>query len=393
VNGKPVFDAVAGVACSIRGHNPPRFCEEIESLDNEPDCRRALADRLHCLTGLPNLLPGVSGASAVENALRLGLIAGAPRNYVIAFRGGFGGKTLLALTGTSNASYKQRIEPLYPNVLYIDPFQSGAIDAIETALTKYPTAIVQAELVQAVGGVRELPEKLLLYLQDAKARFGYSLFIDEVQTGMYRTGPFLRSQALGLAPDIVTIGKGTSDMMFPFAVTLFSDTLRRTVESKHCTILQTMRTRLDYEFGYKTALNVFQQIEKRGLAQRIPQVSRLIEVRLRSGLENCRTVREVRVFGLLIAIELDVSRGLRSWLGKQTSAAYILNMLRHSSFPLLAGYCQYEPHVLKLTPPLTITDQEAERMCHTLVEVLRRPAMSLLPPLVGAITTTLIRRT
>jgi acetylornithine/succinyldiaminopimelate/putrescine aminotransferase len=392
VDGRRVFDAIAGVACSIRGHNPPEFCDEIERLGDEPDYHRVVGDRLQQLTGLPNLLPAVSGASAVENALRLGLVAGSPRSHVLAFHGGFGGKTLFALTGTANAKYKRRIEPLYRNVVYVDPFKPDARESVEHILTKYPVGVVQAELVQAAGGVRDLPGKLLLYLQDAKARFGFSLFIDEVQTGMYRTGPLLRGRALGLEPDIVTIGKGTSDMMFPFAAVLFSDAVRRKVDSKHQSIIEMMRARLDYEFGYKTLLNVLYQAEKRRLAERVPHVSRLIENRLRSGLTGCRSVRDVRVFGLLIAIELETRRGLHKWLGKQLGPAHVLNLLRHESFPVLVGYCQYEPHVLKLTPPLTITDQEAERMCDTVVDVLNRPALSLLAPLIGFLSKTLVRR-
>jgi acetylornithine/succinyldiaminopimelate/putrescine aminotransferase len=68
---------------------------------------------LRDLTGLPHLVPAVSGASAVEHALQLGLVAQHPKNYVLAFTGGFGGKTLLALTGTAKSTYKRRIDPLY----------------------------------------------------------------------------------------------------------------------------------------------------------------------------------------------------------------------------------------------------------------------------------------
>jgi acetylornithine/succinyldiaminopimelate/putrescine aminotransferase len=392
VDSRPVFDAVAGVACSIRGHNPPGFCNEIADLAGLSDYHQAVSDRLQQLTGLPNMLPAVSGASAVENALRLGLVAGSPRDFVLAFQGGFGGKTLFALTGTANARYKRQIEPLYRNVVYIDPFRADAVELVEKALAAHPVGVVQVELVQAVGGVRPLPEKLLMYLQDARVRFGFSLFVDEVQTGMYRTGPFLRSQALGLEPDIITLGKGTSDMMYPFAAVLFSDKVRSNVGYNQAGIIDTMRARLDYEFGYKTLLNVLHQAEKLRLAERVPVVARLIENRLRTGLRGCKSVRDVRVFGLLIAIELEKDRGLHRWLGNQVGPAYLLNLLRHGSFPVLAGFCQYEPHVLKLTPPLTITDQEAVRMCDTIVHVLTRPAVSLLPSLVGAISKTLAGR-
>ena len=75
---------------------------------------------------------------------------------------------------------------------------------------------------------------------------------------------------------------------------------------------------------------------------------------LRAGLAAIDTVRDVRVFGLLIAIELDASAWPRRWLRKRLSALYLLAMLRHERFPVLAGFCQYEPNTLKITPPLNV---------------------------------------
>src|SRR5262249_46843038 len=112
-----VFDAVGGVACSIRGHNPAQFRREIEKLANVLEPHDFAAERLGELTGLRNIVPAVSGASAVEHALRLGLVAQYPKTHLLAFSGGFGGKTLLALTGTAKSAYKRHIDPLYPHVL------------------------------------------------------------------------------------------------------------------------------------------------------------------------------------------------------------------------------------------------------------------------------------
>jgi hypothetical protein len=97
VGSRRIFDGVAGVACSIRGHNPAGYLAEMQSGPADEEVVTALSARLKALTGLECFLPAVSGASAVENALRLGLAAQYPRQYVLAFTGGFGGKTLLAL--------------------------------------------------------------------------------------------------------------------------------------------------------------------------------------------------------------------------------------------------------------------------------------------------------
>ncbi len=140
VGDRAIFDGVSGVACSIRGHNPPTYAEEMKlaevaeprSHDTTGDARRdsgensayeaELCKRLTALTGLDRVLPAVSGATAVENALKMALVARFPRKHVLALKAGFGGKTLLALTGTANTAYKQRIEPLYAHVHFVDPF-------------------------------------------------------------------------------------------------------------------------------------------------------------------------------------------------------------------------------------------------------------------------------
>ena len=138
INGRAVFDAVSGVASSFRGHNPPAYADEMAMLELLPPAasggqRTASADadtdhhaelrrRLLDLTGLGCVLPAVSGATAVENALKLALVVQFPKRHVLVLKSGFGGKTLLALTGTANSSYRERIDPLYPHVRYVDPF-------------------------------------------------------------------------------------------------------------------------------------------------------------------------------------------------------------------------------------------------------------------------------
>jgi 4-aminobutyrate aminotransferase-like enzyme len=104
---------------------------------------------------------------------------------------------------------------------------------------------------------------------------------------------------------------------------------------------------------------------------------------LGDGLAGCRAVREVRVFGLLWGIELDSARWPRRWFRKRLFWFYLFNMLRHRQFPVLVGFCQYEPNVLKITPPLNTTEAELRQMCATIVEVLRQPFYRLAASTVG----------
>jgi acetylornithine/succinyldiaminopimelate/putrescine aminotransferase len=270
-------------------------------------------------------------------------------------------------------------------VLYIDPFAAHATVQLETALTKYPVAVVQLELVQGVGGVRRIPDEVVRFLDAGRQRWGYLLLVDEIQTGMYRTGPFTRSAALRLTPDLLVIGKGVSDMMFPFALVLGSDALWARLEQLGSDLPAVFRQRYGYEYGFRTALNVLRQAEQLGLAERVAQSGALVAKLLGEQLAGCSAVREVRVFGLLLGIELNATRWPRRLFRKRLFSLYLFNMLRHRRFPVLAGFCQSEPTVLKITPPLNSTEDELRQMCATIAEVLRRPFFRLAAGVVGGL--------
>lgn len=373
IAGRRIFDGVGGVACSIRGHNPPDYLTEVDRLGDVQACRDELAARLLDLTGLPHATPAVSGASAVEHALKLGLASQHPRDHVLVMRGGFGGKTLFALTGTWKTSLRRGIEPLYPHVVYVDPFARDAAAAVEAAFERHPIGVIQCELVQGVGGVRPLPTDVLRCLAKMRDTHDCLLFVDEVQTGVYRTGPFIRSTELDLRPDLLAIGKAASDMMFPYALTLHSDAIEERLAARCCDLPAVLRSRYDYELGMRTLLNVLRHAEERQLPETVRERGELFQRLLGTKLSGCSKVREVRTFGLLIGIELEAGAGLRRWFSRVRQQLVLLAMLKHPRMPLLVGYCQYEPHVLKLTPPLSITEEEVEGVCETISSVLRLP--------------------
>jgi acetylornithine/succinyldiaminopimelate/putrescine aminotransferase len=383
-DGRKVFDGVSGVACSVRGHNPSNYVEELAKLGDAADCRAEVAARLHALTGLDCVLPAVSGATAVENALKIALVAQFPKRHVLALKAGFGGKTLFALTGTWNRSYKEHLDPLYGDVLYVDPFAADATAQIEAVLEQYPVAVVQVELIQAVGGVRLVPPEVVRYLEERRQQQGYLLLIDEVQTGTYRTGPFALSRERGLSPDLLVVGKGVSDMMFPFALVLYSSAVREKLEQARSDLPAALEKRYGYEFGYRTVLNVLRRAEELRLPERVAEAGALF-ARLLPAKGTCKAVREVRVYGLLIGIELDASRWPRRWFRKLLYRLYLFGMLRHRRYPVLVGFCQYEPNVLKFTPPLTVNPAEVREVCATIGEVLRRPFYRLVVTVLGGL--------
>ncbi len=387
VGGQPVYDVVGGVACSMRGHNPPNYLDETMSpaLPAGADLEAELSGRLRHLTGLGRLLPAASGGGAVEGALKLALTAQHPRRHVLALKAGFGGKTLFALTGTANPKYKEGIGPLYPEVHYVDPFAPDACAQIDALMDTHEFAVVQLELIQSVGGVRAIPESVIRHLDEGRRRRGYLLLVDEVQTGMYRTGPFVRSRAIGLTPDLLLLGKGTSDLMFPFALTLYSDAVADRLDARAPTVVAALKGRFDHEQGYRTVVNLLRLGERIDLTRQVDETAELFRAGLVECVSSSRHVREVRAFGLLIGIELDVSRVPRRWLGRRLAAFVLLAMLRHPRFPVLAGFCQYEPNVLKITPPLDARPDDVRAACRTIAEVVSTPLWKLLAAGLGGL--------
>jgi acetylornithine/succinyldiaminopimelate/putrescine aminotransferase len=373
VSGKQIFDGVAGVACSIRGHNPPSYVDEIRQPGDLESWREELTERLAALTGLAHMVPAVSGASAVEHALKLALASQFPRDCVLALCGGFGGKTLFALTGTWKSSLRAGLAPLYPNVVYVDPFADDAVAALQVAFREHSIGVVQIELIQGVGGVRAIPAGVLQHLAELRRKSDFLLFVDEIQTAMFRTGPFVRSQEVGIQPDLLTIGKGTSDMMFPFAMTLYSDAIQQRLDQRDCPLPEAIQARFSYQTGIHTVLNTLRRANADNIPERVRQRSALFARLLAEELGDCPLVRDVRCFGLLIGIELDARRRPQRWLKKLIYQLYLLAMLDHEKFPLLVGFCQYEPNVLKLTPPLSVTEDEVHGICETISSVLYRP--------------------
>jgi 4-aminobutyrate aminotransferase-like enzyme len=218
------------------------------------------------------------------------------------------------------------------------------------------------------------------------------LLIDEVQTGMHRTGPFTLGGSLGLTPDLLVVGKGTSDMMFPFALLLYSATVQEKLDQAGSHLPGAVRQRYGYEFGYRTVLNVLRRAEELNLAVGVAKAGELFAGLLREGLAGCKAVREVRVYGLLIGIELDADRWPRRWFHKRLYSLYLYALLRHPRYPVLVGFCQYEPNVLKITPPLNASDEDLRQVCASIVDVLRRPFHRLLAGVVGGLMRSFVAR-
>ncbi len=376
---RQIFDGVAGVACSLRGHNPAGWAAEVRQAPRGSLLRDLLQIKLSELTGLSRFVPAVSGGSAVEQALKLALSVSNTGSEVIVMRRGYSGKTLFALTGTASAFYRRDVGPLYENTCVIDPLAPDAEQQFESIVSRSQTAVVLLELIQGVGGVREIPPRLLNRVFQLRKQYGFRIIIDEVQTGAFRTGPFVRSAVLPERPDFLTIGKAVSDMMIPFSLTLYSEQVHQDLVASRCSLAQHFRSKFDFELAFRTLWNTLYCQNPDRIRERVEHSGRLLESELKERLARWLAPDSIRVFGLLCGIELPLPEAkIKQRFSSLMVMLRCLHMMKNPAFPLLMGFCQFEPNVLKFTPPLSITDSEVKLSCDTITSGVAASAAELL---------------
>ena len=216
-SGRSYLDFISGIGVVVLGHGHPALAEAIASqaatliqtsnLYYHPP-QGQLAARLAALSGLQRTFFCNSGTEAVEACLkfarRFWFSQGQKqRTRYVALQHGFSGRTMGALSVTSNPNYREPFEPLIPGVTFISPDDPAALEA---AVTEQTAAII-AEPIQGEGGVRPLPPAFAAAIERACERSGCLLIADEVQCGLGRTGDAFYFPALGLTPDLISVGK------------------------------------------------------------------------------------------------------------------------------------------------------------------------------------------
>jgi len=210
--GKVYLDFAAGIAVNALGHGHPALVEAIRSAADgllhvsnlywtEPMVR--LAERLTRAAGMERAFFCNSGAEAVEAAIKLARAARPGRSRIIVFERSFHGRTLGALSATMQPQYREPFGPLLPGIAAV-PF--GDFDAASGAVD-LDTAAVLVEPIQGEGGLRTAPPGFLAHLRRLCDRAGALLLLDEVQSGIGRTGTFFAYQGEGVVPDAVACAK------------------------------------------------------------------------------------------------------------------------------------------------------------------------------------------
>jgi acetylornithine/N-succinyldiaminopimelate aminotransferase len=352
-DGREYVDFAAGIAVSALGHGDPELLAALKAqaeriwhtsnvFHNEPAVH--LGEELAAASGFAaRVFLCNSGAEANEAAIKLvrrwataqGRLPG--RREILSFRGGFHGRTLATLTATAQPRYQEGYEPLPAGFRYADINDASAVEA---ALAGGSVAAVLVEPVQGEGGVMPLAGGFLRFLREACDRHGALLVLDEIQCGMGRTGKLFAHQWEGVVPDILTLAKALGCGM-PIGAALARPEVAEAMGfGAHGTT-----------FGGNPLAAAVARVALRRLSspELLAHVQRQSSA-LRQGLAALNAelgvFEEIRGRGLMLGVELKAEHAGRAGEVLDHAAAAGLLLLQ-------AG-----PDVLRLVPPLTLTDAD-----------------------------------
>ncbi|MFL5625363.1 MAG: acetylornithine/succinylornithine family transaminase, partial [Ktedonobacteraceae bacterium] len=342
--GREYIDCTAGYGVANIGHGRPEVAAAIaaqaQRLITCPeivynDMRACLLERLAHLTpqGLSHIFLCNSGTEAVEGSLKFARIA-TGRTGVVATLRGFHGRTMGALSATWEPQYRQPFAPLVPGISHI---RYNDLAAAEAAIDEQTAAVI-IELVQGEGGVHVATEEYVRGLASLCRERGALLIVDEVQTGFGRTGRLFACNHYDLQPDILCLAKSLAGGVPMGAVCLGS----RVMESGRIS-----RGIHGSSFGGNplacaAALATLDILEREALPERAATLGAYALERLKA--LHSPLVREVRGRGLLLGIEL-----------RRRAQPYLEALLERGVLALQAG-----PNVIRLLPPLVITESQLE---------------------------------
>ena len=351
-NGKEYLDFTGGIAVTALGHSHPKVVgtlrEQAATLLHVSNyfhipqqaqlaqllCEHSFADRVFFSN---------SGAEANETAIKLARKwakeqGSSDRGDIISMRGGFHGRTLATVTATAQEKYHHGFEPLPGGFKYV---AFNDLKALERAIDSR-TAAVLVEPIQGEGGVNVPAGSYLPGVRKLCDAAGIALILDEIQTGMGRTGKLWAYEHSGVAPDIMTVAKALANGV-PIGATLATEEVARTfTPGTHGSTFG------GNPLATAVGVTVFSTLIEDKLAERAGRVGKL----LLQGLEavrarNPKTIKEIRGRGLLVGLDLVPA------VGDVVAACRERGLL-----VLTAG-----DNTLRLAPALIVTEKEVAEAC------------------------------
>ena len=392
VDGNEFFDFSAGIAVTSTGHCHPHVVAAIQKQSGQLihmsgtdfyyENMVELASRLSKIApmrGPHKIYYGNSGAEAIECALKLARYH-TKRQNMIAFFGAFHGRTMGALSLTaSKPQQRRRFSPLVPGVTHVrypdvyregvggaeaEKFALGCARFIEeklfkTTLAPEEVAAIFVEPIQGEGGYVVAPTVFMQELRRISDRHGILLVVDEVQSGIGRSGKWWAVEHTGVEPDIVCMAKGVASGM-PLGVTMTKADLMDWVPGSHAST-----------FGgnpvcIAAALATLEVIEKEKLVDNSAAVGAHMLKRMADWPSRFKLVGDVRGRGLMIGVEIVKDKATKEY-GNVERDKIVEMAFEHGILFLGCG-----PSTVRICPPLIVTNEQADVALHVLEECIRK---------------------
>jgi len=359
-SGKQYLDALCGVAVTGLGHNHPAvsqaICEQAKKLLHcsnlyQIRAQEQLAEKLCRLSGMHSVFFANSGAEANEAAIKIARLFGHQRKFsqptIITTDGSFHGRTLATLTATGSRKVQAGFEPLVSGFLRVPYNNLDAIDAIAKKQSQVVAILV--EPIQGEGGVILPDAGYLAALRDICDKNDWLLMLDEIQTGMGRTGKWFGFQHSSIQPDVMTLAKGLANGL-PIGACLVNQRANLFQPGSHGSTFG------GNPVACQAAVAVIDSIEQDNLLQRANKLSEILLEHFKEALSAHPQVAEIRGQGLLIGIELK--KPCADLVAKGLEAGILINVT--------AG------NVVRLLPPLILTDEEAEQLANRVIDLINQ---------------------
>jgi predicted acetylornithine/succinylornithine family transaminase len=358
--GNRYLDFFPGWGCNLLGHCPPAVVqavqEQVATLIHVPntwhmDVQGRWAELLskHSFGGQAFFCN--SGAEANEAAIKLARLHTPKERYkIITFEGGFHGRTLGTTTATAQPKYHEGLGPLLAGFAYA-PF--GDLAAVRELIDD-ETCAVMVEPVQGEGGIRIPPEGFLAGLRELCDEHECLLIFDEVQAGCGRTGHWFAYQNFGVTPDVMTLAKALCGGIAGAAMLTTSEIAPSLRPGMHAATFG------GNPIAARAGIATLETIEREGMLDNARRLGDLFRERLEALQAECQIIREVRVLGLMIGIELlvDGTPVVKSCLGRK----------------LLINCTQ--GNVIRLLPAMNLSEEQVEEGCEILAAAIKDLATS-----------------
>jgi ornithine--oxo-acid transaminase len=373
--GLRVIDFLSGYCVHNAGHNHPEIIAAVkDELDRRgpamlqshvPELAGELAARL-CYKAGGNLSKVVfcsSGSEGVEIAIKFAR-AKTSRAGLLYNDGAFHGLTCGALSMMGNPFWRANFGPMLAGAEMV-PY--GDIVPLERQLSTRQFAAFFMEPIQSEGGVRMPTREYMQAAQSLCGKYGTLFVLDEVQTGMYRTGPFLALHHFDVKPDMAILAKALSGGLIPVGAVLMSDAIYQSVFDSLSNAIVHASTFGENNVSMRAGLATLDVLERERLGERADQMGEYFRLSLRAALSGYEMVEEVRGAGLLSGIVFTRPRQLGLRVAFEAfhrihpgmfGQIVVMRMFRDHGF--LTQMCGNNFMVLKAAPPLMVSREQVD---------------------------------